>query len=285
MRRHRSILVVLDGSEAGFGALSESIRLAQWSRGWATAMVVAPPYEGDLSLVGVQNVRAAILGSCEAILDRAVGMAESMGARIEVACEEGEPHSKVSGYADSRGLDLIVLGCSREYSFLKVFTGSAVSRLIETGRRDVLIIPEGASLGWEQALLAMDESDGGGSLMDRAVEVAASYGSGLTALFIENRWWKASPRNISIVAPSGDVPGERILRELKARALTASVSVDAIREGGPEFRVIRRVTRRLGIQVAMVGWRGRTGLKSLLRGRGIEAVLRGVSCPVLVLGE
>lgn len=283
MRRHKNILVVLDGSEAGFLALSESIRLAQWSRGRVAAMVVVPPYEGDLSLVGVKNVEGAILGSCEEILRRAVELGESMGVRIRVACEEGEPHEKIMEHAAAGGQDLIVLGAPPENSWLRLVLGSTASRLIGSCRRDVLIVPEGIPVRWDSALLVIDESEGDEALIEGGIDLASSYGAALTALFTgihrsnSSVVISASPSSADRPSPVG------LLEDFRCRASKSGLRSEGVLVRGFTGRAVRRMLRERDIGMIVLGSRGRQGFWSLLTGRSLEAIIRAARRPVLVI--
>lgn len=103
MWRARSILAALDGGVPSLNALGEAIRLAQWGNGRVTGLTVTPSYEGDLSLVGVPDLGGILAGPCEDILERALDVAEALGVRIKVLCEEGEPHIKILERAESEG--------------------------------------------------------------------------------------------------------------------------------------------------------------------------------------
>jgi nucleotide-binding universal stress UspA family protein len=282
MRRHRNILAVLDGSEAGFLALSESIRLARWNRGRVAAMVVVPPYEGDLSLVGVKNFEGAILGSCEEILKRAVDLAESMDVRIGVACEEGEPHEKILEYASAGSQDLIVLGAPRENSWLRLVLGSTASRLIESCPRDVLIVSEGIPVRWESALLVIDEMGGADAVIDGGIELASSYGVALTALFTGIHRSKDSAASPSLSSAEG-LPYRGLLEDFRSKASKRGLQSEGLLVRDFTGRAVRKMMQQRDIGMVVVGSRGRRGLWNLLTGRSLEAIIQAAWRPVLVL--
>lgn len=282
MRRHRNILAVLDGSEAGFLALSESIRLARWNRGRVAAMVVVPPYEGDLSLVGVKNIGGAILGSCEEILKRAVDLAESMDVRIGVACEEGEPPEEILKYAAAGSRDLIVFGAPLENSWLKLILGSTASRLVGSSPKDLLIVPEGAALCWESGLLVIDERGGAEAVIERGIELASSYGLALTALFTGiHRWNEAAIASLPLSRAEGLHPGG-LLEDFRSEALSRGLQTESLLVRDFTGRAVRRVMRQRKFGMIILGSRGCGGLGNLLTGRGLDAILRAAWCPVLV---
>lgn len=182
MPRHRKILAAVDGSEAGFHALKESIRLAQWGKGGVTAIAVAPSYDGDLSLVGVRSPKAVIRGRSEEVLGRAVEIAETQGFRIDVICEEGEAHYRIAARAEAGGFDCIVLGAAPEKSFLERLVPAVSAKVAAIGLTDVLILPQGKELRWDRILFVSEASGENAGFAASALELAHSYGAALEAM-------------------------------------------------------------------------------------------------------
>ena len=81
MGKYRKILVSLDGSESGRNALVQSFALARDEKCWLTAATVVPGIDGDLELVGLGDVRAALRKPGEAILAQARALAEAERVR------------------------------------------------------------------------------------------------------------------------------------------------------------------------------------------------------------
>jgi nucleotide-binding universal stress UspA family protein len=109
MGRYRRILVAIDGSEPSLHALRGACRLASFERSQITVVAVVPPYEGDLSLVGVKNVLAAMRQPFENGLSAAREIAQQEGALIRAILEEGEPDGTITDLADAENFDLIVM--------------------------------------------------------------------------------------------------------------------------------------------------------------------------------
>ena len=89
MGRYKKILVAVDGSESSLHALRGVCRLADFEECHITVVGVVPPYEGDLSLVGVKNVLAAVRQPFELGLSAAKEIAEQEGVPFRPILEEG----------------------------------------------------------------------------------------------------------------------------------------------------------------------------------------------------
>lgn len=274
MWRARSILAALDGGAPSLNALGEAIRLAQWGNGRVTGLTVAPSYEGDLSLVGVRDLDSVLAGPCEDILEGALNVADALGTRIRVLCEEGEPHIKILERAESEGSELIVMGASGRSPFWGVLLGGVMTNVIARSRIDVLVIPKGATVKWECALLALDPAENGGSVAERALEWAAAYGCALKVALIS-----------TALRSSGAKPGEAesLQRIVCEGAREAGIGCEVLPQcaaGAP--RTLGALAEAVGADLIIMGSSGRTGARRLLGGCVAEKVISGSGRPVLI---
>ncbi len=224
MRRPSSILVALDGSKASRQALEESIRLAQWTKGRVTAITVAPAYEGDLSLVGVKSVKDLVEGPGRKILSEAIDLAKPRAMSLRIAYESGDPGPKILERAKTENCDLILLGKSGDiHPLLAALTGSVMTDAVEPSTIDVLIIPEGKSIGWERILHVADGSDTGRNAALRAFELIATFdGSILDSAPTAGGSWKevvrlATEHAATLIVLSCPGPKGGALRRLRCR--------------------------------------------------------------------
>jgi nucleotide-binding universal stress UspA family protein len=186
MRRFKNILVAVDGFEPSFHALEESIRLAQWGKGGVTVIHVAPSYEGDLSLVGVKNIKATVSGSGREVLDEAISLGDIHNLPIKPIYEEGEVPESIARLAAKEDVDLIVLGASKTSLIAGFFSGNVLTKMIRNCSREILVIPNQAVIGWDRILFAADRAQWSEDTVARAIELAVSYGSELQALAVTN---------------------------------------------------------------------------------------------------
>lgn len=285
MRRHKEILVWVDGGQAGWNALLESIRLARWTRGRVTAIAVVPPYEGDLNLVGVKDIRGAIMGPCQEVLNAAVEKAASLEAAIGVVCEQGEPHRKILDHAESTNPDLIVLGVKREASVVRLLMEGTVSGVAAESRCDVLVIPEGGSIGWETVLLVIDECEEATQWGDEAMRIAASYGAGVTLLGL----LPGRGRPLIVPPPESEEDSASSLHArlttLRSMAGRAGLQCESLLIRGGVGEVLGDVSKEHGVSLIILGPQGKKGFKWLLTGRSVESIVHRSWRPILILGH
>ena len=77
MGKYRKILVAVDGSESSRNALSQAFRFAVDEKCWITVTSVVPPYDGEIEIVGVKDIRAALRKPCEDALAGGGKLAET----------------------------------------------------------------------------------------------------------------------------------------------------------------------------------------------------------------
>lgn len=281
MGRLRKILVAVDGSESSSHALRESLRLARGDDSVVLAVAVVPPYEGDLRLVGVRNIKALLREPCEKALAEAAKVAEAEGTPIRTACLEGEPHEEIADLAEAEHFDLIVMGRGGQ-SLDRFLMGSITARVIGYSRTDVLIVPLGATVGWQKLLVATDGSEYSEHATKRALEIARAYGGKLNII-------SATDFACELYATAPEV-GEGLIRRAEEQLDQGRKQADLmgltpecfVREG-LAYKAIIDLAREKGVQMIIMGSHGRTGLKRLLMGSVAEKVIGHSFCPVLVV--
>jgi len=107
MGMYKKLLVAMDGSESSLHAFKESLRISKED---IMVLAVAPPYSGDLRVMGTSDINQLLREPCEIALGQAMEMAEDEGAQIRPVCVMGEPHESIVDIAEDEGRDLIVMG-------------------------------------------------------------------------------------------------------------------------------------------------------------------------------
>jgi nucleotide-binding universal stress UspA family protein len=282
MGRYRKLLVSLDGSESGDNALVQAFALARDEKSWLIAASVVPGIDGDLELVGLGDVRAALRKPGEAVLARARATAEAARVPLKTVLEEGEAWERIVHLAEDERCDLIVMGRRGLRRLERVMMGSVTARVIGHTDRDVLVVPLGTALSFKRVLVATDGSAASGGAADHAVNIAASYGGELHALSVVDL-----PDEAYADAPQ---LADQLLE--KARGYVAAIKAKAEATGipctvatleGTVHEVVNRIAREREVGLIVTGSHGRTGLRRLLVGSVAEKVIGYAPCPVLVV--
>lgn len=116
MGDRKNILIYVNGS---MEPLKAGIRLAAQSDSWVTVLKVTPPYEGDLNLTGVRNIREVMDSNRRETIMSLRDTVRREGGRAWVRVEEGDIPETVARIARQEGADLIVMGSEQEQGFLR----------------------------------------------------------------------------------------------------------------------------------------------------------------------
>lgn len=138
----KQFLVAIDGSEGSDAAVDEALGLAAEAGARVTFAFVRRPPSALLGYPYYERLLRHELATARAVLDAAVGKAESAG--IESGCEilEGDAIDEIVSLADNRGVDLIVMGSRGRGAFAGALLGSVSSGVVQHANVPVLIAKE-----------------------------------------------------------------------------------------------------------------------------------------------
>jgi nucleotide-binding universal stress UspA family protein len=278
---YNNLLCGVDGSDASLHAFKEGARLAGRG-GRLTVVSVAPQYNGDLRLLGVQDAGKLIRQPCDAALSRCEATAGEVGVEVKTICAQGEPYARLVELAEDENSDLIVIGAKGLTSLKYSLIGSVTRKVIGFTAKDVLVVPDGARMGWDHILLATDFSANSEGAENRALELALTNESKLTIISV----LELPTCLYGEVGESGcSIPADRslILENLQNKAASWGISAEAVIKPGETHRLIVETGKEIGAEVIVMGSHGRTGLTRLLMGSITEKVIGSAACPVLVV--
>jgi nucleotide-binding universal stress UspA family protein len=276
MGMYKKLLVAMDTSETSLHAFKESLRISKED---ILVLAVAPPYSGDLRVMGASDITQLLREPCEVALNQAMAMAEDEGAEIRPVCVMGEAYETIVDVAEDEGRDLIVMGAKGA----KFLVGSTTARVIGFSSQDVLLIPEKVAVNWERILLATDGSEHSRKATAKALDLVQFSGGTLKVVSV----LEISP-HIYAVAP--ELTQEKIklpkqyVTEVKEQATSRGIMAEGfVREAESADEIIIELARDKNIDLIVMGSHGRTGLKRLLMGSVTERVIGHAPCPVLVV--
>ena len=278
MGKYKKILVAVDGSGSSLNALTQSFHLA--SR--LTVVSVVPEYTGDLDMVGVGDLMASMKRPFEKALSEARNMAGTEGAMIRAILEEGEPYEKIVDIAEAENADLIVMGRRGLHTVERALLGSVTARVIGYSQRDVLVVPQHASVGWRKILLATDGSKYSRMASERAIDIAKAFGGELKAVSVvdvPSELYGVSPETVEKMVQES----KGYLKEVRQKADAAGVKTETFVKEREAYLAITDLAKEKSAETIIMGSHGRTGLRRLLMGSVVEKVIGYASCPVLVV--
>lgn len=282
MGKYRKILVAVDGSESSRNALHQAFRFAVDEKCWITVTSVVPPYEGEIEIIGVKDIRAALRKPCEDALEDARRFAEMERALIKTVCEEGEVHERIIDLAAAENCDLIIMGRRGLRPVERMLVGRVTARVIGHTHLDVLVVPNNTSVGWKKIVLATDGSKYSTAAAERAIAFAKSYGGELKVLSVVDvppEFYAEAPQAVEDLVRKA----KGFVSEVKKQAEAAGVPAETFVGEAEAYQAINNLTQEQKAEIIVLGSHGRTGLRRLLMGSVTEKVIGYAPCPVLVV--
>lgn len=292
MEYKNCILVGIDYSSNSKNALQEAARIANWNN---TALCCLHVIEEEI----IDSFRDTESFDEPAVLQAALTrleeyVAEVLGAGREIHCrvEIGHAFKELVSAINASGSRLLVLGSHGLGKSDPKRTGTFASRCVRKAPVDVLLVRERQSDPFSNIVACIDFSENSIRSAYRAAEIASQDKSALELLHIYR----------SPIAAAADVGGfgpmlpptdnTEIIAGLRDRLEGIADEIGS--ECGIEIRT--KVVERAGVgggitdyldqvnaDLAVMGTRGRTGLKRLLLGTTAERVVHDSRCSTLAV--
>jgi len=282
MGKYRKILVAVDSSESSRNALHQAFKLANEEKCWITVTSVVPPYEGEIEILGVKDIRAALRKPCEDALAEVQKIARTERMLVKTVCEEGEVYERIVDLADAENCDVIVMGRRGLRRIERTLIGSVTARVIGHTQRDVLVVPNGTTVGWKTIVLATDGSKYSAAAAERAIAFAKSYGGELKVLSVvdvPSEFYAEAPKAVEDLVRKA----KGFVADVKKQAEAAGVPAETFVGEAEAYQAVNNLAQEQKADMIVLGSHGRTGLRRLLMGSVTEAVIGHASCPVLVV--
>ena len=282
MGRYRKILVAVDGSESSRNALHQAFKLANEEKCWITVTSVVPPYEGEIEILGVKDIRAALRKPCEEALAEVEKIAKTERMLVKTVCEEGEVYERIVDLADAENCDVIVMGRRGQRPIERSLIGSVTARVIGHTQRDVLVVPNVTAIGWKMIVLATDGSKYSTAATERAIGFAKSYGGELKVISVvdvPSEFYAEAPQAVEDLVRKA----KGFVADVKKQSEAAGVKTETFVAEAEAYQAVNNLAQEQKADMIVIGSHGRTGLRRLLMGSVAEKVIGYAPCPVLVV--
>jgi nucleotide-binding universal stress UspA family protein len=136
----QKILVAIDGSPASEKALAAAVDLAAHYKAGITALGVAVLPEVVGMVDEVDEMRRSTEAHFKAIGEAAVEYARSQGIALRSVVVRGHAADAIARFAESEGMDLVVIGQHGHSRITRFFLGSTSDRVSEHCPCTVMIV-------------------------------------------------------------------------------------------------------------------------------------------------
>jgi len=277
----KTLLVAIDPTPASQSALQQALRLAASMQARLVAVSVTPRYEGDMHRWKISDANEQLSQPFEQCLREAEKTAAAVGQALTTVHKMGDPSEMIINVAEEEEAGILLIGCPKRSYVERVLLGQTTAKIIGLSPCDVLMVPEGAEVGFSRILVGVDGSKYSMEAGQRALDLALSYGGEVHALTVV------------------DVPVDRallygVLDEARGKGFTSLKiladqggklgvpMVTELREGSP-YEIIDRYSEEHDIQLIVLGSYGSTAFARILVGSVVERVAALSSRPILVV--
>jgi nucleotide-binding universal stress UspA family protein len=291
------ILVGIDGSPAADVAV-ELVATRSWPDGSHVVIAEAIEITGvisavpgtPLAFVDVADIESDIRAAAGRTVEAARARVVASGLTAEGRVLAGRPASTLADEAAAIGADLIVVGSRGHGTIETMVLGSVSAELVEYASIPVLVArgssADRVALAWDGSASAQAAAD----LLHTWPSFATSEVTVVTVTDVGPPWWtgfgESSPSLVPMYLDAAEAARARD-REL-ANAMADDLRRAGIqaraepREGDPADQILA-AARDGGVDLVVMGTRGRTGLARLILGSVARNVVTHAPCSVLVV--
>ena len=289
MRRRRSIVVGVDGTESARDALDWAAAEAAARRlplrvvhayaavpSWAVMGELPQPYEN----VGVPDV-------ARSVTEEAVRRARQVASELEISTRLLIGAGAPALLAQSGDAELLVLGSRGPGGVRGLFGGSVGFRVARHAACPVVVVrpmqPTTPGRSAARVVVGVDGSHRSECAVEFAVRAAAQRGVGVTAV---HAWSPRGTADLAAVTDDWSLAEaaewrtlQRFFAPWRSRLATAQIELRLVQGRAQDVLVAESA----GAALLVVGTRGRGSVRAAIAGSVSQAVLHHAGCPVAVV--
>ena len=283
-----SILVPTDGSDGAETGARHAIGLAADVEADLHTLSVVDALEVNptLSSVDDEDPKSQFEASATRAVESVAELARPhLDGEITTAVEWGRPFRRITEYATSLDVDLIVMGTHGRSGLTRLVLGSVAEKVLRTTDVPTILVPpeatvDGVDIDYAELLVPTDGSEAAEVAVDWGLTLAELSGGTLHTLYSVDTSRFAGEGEMIGVYDALEQTGESALDSVRQQAHEASVDVTATIGTGPPARVIRSYCGDHDIDLIVMGTHGRSGIERYLIGSVTESVVRHAQIPI-----
>jgi nucleotide-binding universal stress UspA family protein len=276
------MLVAIDHTESSQHALLQASSLARSEKSQMVLLSVVPAYNGDLRMLGRSEVLQEMRIPYREALEKAKATVQRFDLPLKSIFEEGELSSSIVSLSDQEEVDLIVISQNDHHPTDRIPIGAIAGKVINHTGRDVLVVPEDASLHLDRIVLAYDKTDSSKIALNKAIELSLSYGAELTIItafeiplegftYSPEIWEKDVEKARQLQQQAREIAESRGVRHLKT----------VLKHGKPAAE-ISNFARSIDAGLIVIGCKPIHSVKKAFMGNVVERMIRNHTIPVWI---
>ena len=276
----KTILAVVDNSQASRGVFKESLVLASSLRARLVVISVTPQYEGNMNRFFMKDFNRQINEPFQEILQETESYAESLGLKIHTIHRMGKPSDEILAAAADEHACIILCSSARESQVERMLIGSTVEELVAGAPCDILLLPNQAEIKFNRILVGTDGAASSMEAEQRTIDIALSYGSEVHAVCGIDLPADKSLRYAA--AKDAEQKGRKALAAFAQRANSLEISTHIDLLGTLPEQALSQYAREKKTQLIVLGGHGNSGMFDMFSS-GVAGRTAPLSpCPVLI---
>lgn len=299
MVEFKYILCPTDLSDASRPALTYAAAFASWYGSRLEVLHVVPTFDAIPIPPGAigASVRIVQPPTRDEVLAEVRAAAASAGVSVDAAvfaAEPGDARAVITDRALAAPADLIVMGTHGRSGFDRLMYGSVTEQVLQRSPCPVLTIPPHApgrapdQLIFKRILCALDFSAAAKQALGFALDLGRQAGGRVTVVHVLEWLAEQEPRtsahfNVTEYRTHLVKDAQERMEELLAGEPRTWCEIETVTETGRAYRRLLAAAEQHGSDLIVMGAQGRGGIGLALSGSTTHQVIRGASCPVLVV--
>lgn len=282
------ILFPTDGSDRATAAFDHVLNIAA-----AHNTTVHLLYVADTTQTSTTRIRGEVVDTLERegkqIVREAADRAHQRGITTDTEVIQGKPYSTIVDYANSRGLDLIVMPTHGRQGLERFLLGSTTERVIRRSDVPVLTIrpDDDSTIEYPSrtVLVPTDGSDCADQALEMGIDVANAGGAALHLLSIIALTSLGVDVRSDIQRTAQEENANELIKDAKTAAENAGVdSVSgAVKYDSSIHQAILSYIDEHDVDLVVIGTHGWTGFDRYVLGSVTEYLIRTSPIPVLTV--
>lgn len=269
----KTLLLATDGSHFSDGAVQEAIFFGQACR--ARVVVLYVVHTEAESIKAANSTVMQRQQEMAPYLDQIRKMAQDSGVELEVvAVGSSTPEKTIVEQARLRKADVILMGRHGRTSRLSLLVGSMTAKVIGLGFPRILVVPKDFLITGAHVLLALDGSPNSRQAAQEAISLGRTC-STLQRITV-----------VSVVKKDDErLQAEKMADEFcsQCRLENLQTACESLVLAGNPAELIVQTARERGVDMILMGGRGKSFMAKMLMGRVTEKVIGLAHCAVLVV--
>ncbi len=203
---------------------------------------------------------------------------------FEAIIEEGDPAEVIQKVANDLRCDFIVTGTARSETFGRLILGATVDKIVRRASAPVLVVKTRARHSYRKIVVATDFSDSARQALEATVAlfprsaIAVLHGFAPAVASGQSKAWQEEEHRLAADACARFLAEAALPEEGRAK-------LQVLIESGSVETLVRAYAYDKGLELLVIGSRGRSTVLNLLLGSTAARLLSSAPCDVLVVRQ